>query len=120
MKFPVSSLSFPVKFRRMLANGYRNHQYGTRDYPASSLGILAARLMPDGRAIIDAGMRHLPKANAKNSLLDLGCGNGAFLLRARSAGWLVVGADFDAKAVETAPVRGTLCSLGRSWRIRSD
>lgn len=107
-----SSLSFLGKLRRRFANGYRNHRYGARDYPASILGILAASLMPSGRAIIDAGMRHLPKDNAKKRLLDLGCGNGAFLLRARSAGWAVVGADFDSKAVEAARCQGLDVRLG--------
>lgn len=107
-----SSLSFLGKLRRRLANGYRNHRYDTRDYPASTLGILAASLMPNGRAVIDAGMRHLPKVEAGKRLLDLGCGNGAFLLRARSAGWVVVGADFDSKAVETARSQGLDVHLG--------
>jgi len=108
----LSSLGILKKLRRMLANGYRNHRYGTKDYPASILGILAARLMPNNRAIIDASMRHLPKAKEGQQLLDLGCGNGAFLLRARSAGWDVSGVDFDAKAVETACSQGLDVRLG--------
>ncbi len=107
-----SSLSFLGKLRRRLANGYRNYRYGTRDYPASILGIIVASLMLNGRAIIDAGMRHLPKENTKKWLLDLGCGNGEFLLRARSAGWDVVGTDFDSKAVETARCQGLDVRLG--------
>lgn len=107
-----SSLSFLRKLRRRLANGYRNHRYGTRDYPASILGILAASLMPNGRATIDAGMRHLPRRHANERLLDLGCGNGAFLLRARSAGWDVVGVDLDPKAVEAACSQGLDVRLG--------
>jgi len=107
-----SSLSSLEKLRRRLANGYRNYRYGTQDYPASILGILAASLMPNGRAIIDAGMRHLPKESANKRLLDLGCGNGEFLLRARSAGWDVVGTDFDSKAVEAAQCQGLDVRLG--------
>jgi len=107
-----SSLSFLEKLRRWFANGYRNHRYGTRDYPASILGILAASRMPNGKAIIDAGMRHLPKVKAGERLLDMGCGNGAFLLRARSAGWAVVGVDFDPKAVEAACSQGLDVRLG--------
>ncbi len=107
-----SSLSFLRKLRRRFTNGYRNHRYGTRDYPASILGILAASIMPQGRAIIDAGMRHLPKENSRKQLLDLGCGNGAFLLQARNAGWAVVGVDFDSKAVEAARSQGLDIRLG--------
>lgn len=107
-----SSLSFLEKLRQRVANGIRNHRYGTRIYPASILGMLAASLMPNSRALIDAGMRHLPKVNAKKRLLDLGCGNGAFLLRARSAGWDVVGVDLDPKAVEAACRQGLDVRLG--------
>ena len=98
----LSTLSFLKKLRRRFANGYRNYHYGTRDYPATVLGIVAATLMQNGRAIINAGMRHLPKAKSGKRLLDLGCGNGAFLLRARSAGWDVIGVDVDEKAVTAA------------------
>ena len=97
-----SSLSFLGKIRRRLANDYRNFRYGTRDTPSSVLGIFIASLMPNIKAGTDAAMRHLPKAKTGSRLLDLGCGNGEFLLRARSAGWDVVGVDFDAKAVDFA------------------
>lgn len=100
------SLTKAAKVRRVLANGYRNWRYGTQDYPANYLGILIAYLMPSGRAIIDAGMRHLPKMAQGRQLLDIGCGNGEFLLRARSAGWQVTGLDFDPKAVEAATSKG--------------
>lgn len=99
-------LSLVAKLRRMLANGYRNWRYGTKDRPASRLGVLAAWLLPDRRATIDAGMRHLPRPRPGQQLLDVGCGNGAFLLRARSAGWDVMGVDLDPKAVESARQRG--------------
>ena len=67
-----SPVSFVGRLRRRLANGYRNHRYGTRDYPASILGIPAVSLMPNARAIVDASMRHLPRAHPGNRLLDLG------------------------------------------------
>ncbi|MDH5184910.1 MAG: methyltransferase domain-containing protein, partial [Gammaproteobacteria bacterium] len=107
-----SSLNFVQKIRRRFANGYRNYHYGTNDYPASFFGIIAAMLMPAGRAVINAGMRHLPKVQAGMRLLDLGCGSGAFLLRARSAGWAVVGVDFDPKAVKAACSQGLDVRLG--------
>ena len=107
-----SSLSFQGKIRRRLANGYRNHRYGTRDYPSSRLGIVVASLMPDVRAMTDGAMRHLPKVKEGARLLDMGCGNGEFLLRARSADWDVVGVDFDSKAVEFARSKGLDVRLG--------
>jgi 2-polyprenyl-3-methyl-5-hydroxy-6-metoxy-1,4-benzoquinol methylase len=96
------SLSFLERLKVRLANGYRNHRYGTRDVPASVLGILAAGLLPKGRAIIDAGMRHLPEGKARGRLLDIGFGNGLFLQRAAKAGWGVVGVDADLKTVDAA------------------
>ena len=100
------------KLRQGLANGYRGYRFGTKEYPAYSFGVLVASLMPNRRASLDAGMRHLAKAEAGQRLLDLGCGNGEFLLRARSAGWDVVGVDFDSKAVEAARGQGLNVLLG--------
>jgi len=103
---------FMQKLRQRLANGYLNYRFGAQTYPASVLGVLVAGLMPNKRATIDAGMRNLPIAKAGARLLDMGCGNGAFLLRARNAGWEVVGVDFDAKAVEVARAQGLDVRLG--------
>lgn len=112
-KIPTfSSLGFIEKLRVMLANGYRNHRYGTRDHPASILGFPLASLMSNGRAVIDAGMRHLPKENDKGRLLDIGFGNGAFLMRASHAGWEVVGVDLDSKTVAAAQYLGLDARLG--------
>lgn len=106
------SLSLGAKLRRTLANGYRNWRYGTHEQPASRLGIPAAFLIPNARAIADATMRHLPKPKPGQRLLDLGCGSGAFLLRAQSAGWEVVGVDFDPKAVDVGRRQGLDVRLG--------
>jgi SAM-dependent methyltransferase len=57
-------------------------------------------------------MRHLPKLTYRKRLLDLGCGSGAFLLRARSAGWDVVGVDPDVKAVGSSRKKGLDVRLG--------
>ena len=107
-----SSLSFLDKLRRRLANGDRNHRYGTQDSPASIIGVLASFLIPSVRKDIDAAMRHLPRITDGERLLDLGCGNGNFLLKARSAGWDVVGVDFDAKAVKAALHQGLDVRMG--------
>ena len=107
-----NDLSVFGKLQRKLANGYRNWRFGTTDSPASRLGILAAIMMPGVRSNIDAVMRHLPKPQLGQRLLDVGCGNGAFLLRARSAGWDVMGLDFDAKAADVAKQRGLDVKVG--------
>ncbi|WP_394792136.1 class I SAM-dependent methyltransferase [Rhodoferax sp.] len=53
-------------------------------------------------------MRHLPKRPPRPGarLLDVGCGNGAFLAMAKAAGWQVQGIDFDPQAVAAARSRG--------------
>jgi len=103
---PFSSLRPLKKIRRVMANGYRNWYYGTRDKPSSLIGIPALALFPGARAFIAAGMRHLPRKGKERKLLDIGCGNGLFLLHARSAGWKVMGLEFDLKALEVARSRG--------------
>lgn len=104
-------LSLAGKVRRMLGNGYRNYRFGMRERPASVLGVLVAMLMPDYRALLDAGGRHLPK-HPKGRLLDVGCGNGDFLEFATRAGWQAVGVEPDPKAVEVARARGLTVHLG--------
>ena len=104
-------LGWAGKLRRMLGNGYRNYRFGMRERPASVLGVVAAMLTPDYRALLDAGGRHLPK-RPKGKLLDVGCGNGDFLVFARRAGWRALGVEPDPKAVETARARGLTVHLG--------
>ncbi|GIV08228.1 MAG: hypothetical protein KatS3mg019_0319 [Fimbriimonadales bacterium] len=104
-------LSLAGKVRRMLGNGYRNYRFGMRERPASLLGVLAALLTPDYRALLDAGGRHLPK-HPKGRLLDVGCGNGDFLEFATRAGWQAIGVEPDPKAVEVARARRLTVHLG--------
>ncbi|GIG57626.1 hypothetical protein Lfu02_19980 [Longispora fulva] len=105
-KVDVDQLSLARKVRRSLANGYRNHQFGTQDLPANPLGVLSAKLLAKQRATMDTESRHIPKPTPGARLLDIGCGDGNFLEFARRAGWTVVGVDFDEKAVEAARSRG--------------
>ncbi|MGQ9657379.1 MAG: class I SAM-dependent methyltransferase [Fimbriimonadales bacterium] len=100
-----ANLSLLGKIRRLLGNGYRNHRFGMRERPASMLGVLVAWLMPNYRALLNAGGRHLPK-RPKGRLLDVGCGNGDFLQLAQRAGWQAVGVEPDPKAVAIARARG--------------
>lgn len=90
------------RLRRTLANGYRNWRYGTHAQPASKLGLGVALLIPRLRREADAGMRFIPRYIEGRRLLDVGAGNGTYLLRARSAGWDVLGVEPDASAVEAA------------------
>src|SRR3546814_17287077 len=85
-------------------NGYLNTKDVYQMQPASRLGYLAMHLLPPPwRLEWDHYARHLPKPKpGHNKLLDVGCGNGEFLLRARSQGWDVYGIDFDAEALRHA------------------
>ncbi len=95
----LSNLSLGYRIRRILANGYLNHRFGTNYYPDSSLGILAAILFPKKRAVLDRTGRNLPE-NTRGKLLDIGCGDGSFLELAKRSGWEVVGVDPDQEAVK--------------------
>jgi 2-polyprenyl-3-methyl-5-hydroxy-6-metoxy-1,4-benzoquinol methylase len=106
-----AQLSLLGKLRRILGNGYRNSRFGMQERPTSILGVLVAWLMPNYRALLDAGGRHLPK-QPKGRLLDVGCGNGDFLQFAQRAGWEAIGVEPDPKAVEVAHARGLTVHLG--------
>lgn len=93
-------------FRRMLANGYMNNRYGTNYHPTSAIGPVFAGLFSDQREVLDIQFRWLLKPIAGQRLLDVGCGNGEFLVKARDAGWDVVGVDPDPNAVATAQEQG--------------
>ena len=99
-------------FARVFANGYRNWRFSTKDQPSSRLGVLVKALQPGRRAQIDAEMRNLPPAWQGATLLDIGCGNGQFLVRARDMGWQVLGVDPDPEAVKIARSRGLDVRVG--------
>lgn len=103
---PLKNLGWRRRVRRTLSNGYRNYRFGTSEFPASRLGIVAAFLLPAARAVIDAMGRHLPSPQPGARILDIGCGNGDFLELAQRGGWQVVGVEPDPKAAEMARGRG--------------
>lgn len=94
------------RLKLALANGYVNSRYGTRREPATELGVWLAKIWPLQRQKRDVAFRYLPKPRPGQRLLDIGCGNGDFLVNARDAGWDVVGLDPDPKAVAVALQRG--------------
>jgi 2-polyprenyl-3-methyl-5-hydroxy-6-metoxy-1,4-benzoquinol methylase len=81
--------------------------------PGEIVAGTLVKAFPAYRELIDAEYRHLrrPQPGA-DRLLDLGCGAGEFLVRARFLGWNAEGVDFDPKAVATARARGLNVSVG--------
>ena len=61
----------------------------------------------------------VPEGAVRPRLLDIGCGNGEFLLRAKKAGWEVSGCDFDPVAVEAARESGAEVRIGGAEVFRS-
>lgn len=97
-----------------LRNDYLNKKYGYQYKPALSGGHFLMHLLPPWlRLEWDHFARNLPKSElGKKRLLDVGCGNGQFLVAVRSAGWHVTGVDFDQVAVHTAQEQGVDARLG--------
>ncbi len=91
-----------------LIHGYLNWRFGMRRTPSNKLGALVFSAIEPLRLKLDYFGRHLARAQFPQSgrLLDVGCGNGAFLLRAREMGWDVAGCEPDAKAVAACRAQG--------------
>jgi 2-polyprenyl-3-methyl-5-hydroxy-6-metoxy-1,4-benzoquinol methylase len=105
-------LSFKFRMKRELYNGYLNAAFGYRLKPAISLGkyIIPCSAVQKWRAEVD--VRHLALPAGGGCVLDVGCGNGEFLIRMKSYGWQVHGVDFDPVAVESAKSIGIDARLG--------
>jgi len=89
---------------RVLASAYARRRYSqsSRIGDAAFAGLFG--LFPVRRAEIDAIYRHLP--SMPSDVLDYGCGNGEFMVRAAALGHRAIGVDFDPAAVTTARNRG--------------
>lgn len=99
--------------RRRLVNGYKNWRWGNHFGPGSSLGVILIYLLPMFRSRIHRDMRHLPALPADGGrLLDVGFGDGTFLITARSMGWDVVGVDADPEVIKNARVLGLTAYQG--------
>lgn len=86
-----------------LVYGYLNRRFGMRYDHAIALGFALFTMIEPLRLKLEYHGRHLSRSRypQPGRLLDIGCGNGAFLLRARDMGWKVSGCEPDAAAVAT-------------------
>lgn len=87
------------QLKRALRNGYLNSRFGYSLHPSSPLGSAAMRVFALRRAQAGQWIRHLPRPPGGASLLDVGCGNGAFLIQMKGTGWSLRGIDPDPEAV---------------------
>lgn len=71
------------------------------------------------RALWKRRLRQLETRSPRGTLLDVGCGDGAFLKVARDAGWSVEGIEFSPEGARRAALRlGRPVALGDLWRER--
>ena len=95
-----------LKARRALVNGYRNWKMGSQLRPAAKAGIPLLWLLPGARERLDRGVYYLPAHKRGGKVLDIGCGSGAFLRKARHVGWEVAGAEPDPDAAAAGAEEG--------------
>lgn len=93
--------------RQGLRNDYLNRHFGYDLAPALRGGALLRRWVPAHGREDAHRIRHLPALRGyPAALLDVGCGNGGFLLDAYQLGYEVMGLEFDPRAVQVARTAG--------------
>jgi len=94
------------RLRRAFRNGYLNAALGYALSPAPALSTLAVAAFPGRRRKARLLVRDLPYRPGSGRLLDVGCGDGTFLVTMNWAGWIAEGLDPDPRAVATGRERG--------------
>jgi SAM-dependent methyltransferase len=103
----LSSSTFVGRRLGFLRNGYLNARFPRLALrPARLAGIRLLGCCPATRALAERDVRHLPTPAAGATLLDIGCGSGAFVRRALGLGYAAEGLEFDAQAVAAAAGQG--------------
>jgi SAM-dependent methyltransferase len=99
------------ELRRGLANDYLRARWGYASDPLVPGGRLIGRLAPLRGATVDREIRHLP-ASPGGRLLDVGCGDGAFIAQMSALGWDAEGIEPDPAAAATARATGLRVTEG--------
>jgi 2-polyprenyl-3-methyl-5-hydroxy-6-metoxy-1,4-benzoquinol methylase len=99
-----------------LRHGYLNHHWGYRLHPGSAAGRFIVPLLPHARRL-DESVRRLRFPGPGGRVLDLGCGNGGFLVFMRELGWSVEGIDPDREAVARAREAGIDARVGTADQL---
>jgi 2-polyprenyl-3-methyl-5-hydroxy-6-metoxy-1,4-benzoquinol methylase len=104
--------------RRRMRNGYLNARLSYDIAPASRLAPLVLTPLPLHRREARLVVRDLRYLGPTSRLLDVGCGNGQFLVEAQSVGWDAVGIDNDSAIAEAARDRGLQIRVGSLDELR--
>ena len=103
----LSSSTFIGRRLAFLRNGYLNARFPRLGLtPSHPLGLRLLKYCPGTHALAERDVRHLPAPGEGATLLDIGCGSGAFVRRALSLGYMAEGLEFDAHAVTAAVSEG--------------
>jgi 2-polyprenyl-3-methyl-5-hydroxy-6-metoxy-1,4-benzoquinol methylase len=105
-------LSWPGRVRQRMEDGYLHRRYGADKLPPSRLGAALYALLPPYKHMSDVFYRHLPGPGRGRTLLDVGCGNGSFLVQAQACGWDAEGIDPDPEATAEGLRRGVRVRAG--------
>lgn len=105
-----------------LIGGYLNHRFNMRREPSLTLGAWLFSAAVPLRMKLDVYGRHLPKSMCGKgaSLLDVGCGSGAFLERATEMGWHAEGCEPDGLAADACLEAGLKVLHGDAFDSRLD
>jgi 2-polyprenyl-3-methyl-5-hydroxy-6-metoxy-1,4-benzoquinol methylase len=95
-----------ARFKAGLRHDYLRSRYGIVLGARIPLGRLAVHLAIRRRLALDRALRHFGPPGPGARLLDVGCGNGRFLMTAQTLGWEAWGIDPDREAVAAARAVG--------------